>query len=65
MCKNQGFVHQSTASETERDSNFPCNCDDFDFLSAISTSLSAMIDHKWVSVKCGPDGGGWRIEKRR
>ena len=52
MCKNQGFVHQSTASETERDSNFLCNCNDFDFLSAISTSLSAMIDDKLLLTQC-------------
>ena len=52
MCKNQGFVHQSTASETERDSNFLCNCNDFDFMSAISTSLSAMIDDKLLLTQC-------------
>ena len=46
MGKNQVFAHQSTASETERYVSFLCNCDDFDFLSAISTSLSAISDDK-------------------
>ena len=51
MCKNQGFAHQSTACETERDNNFLCNCDDFDFLSAIPTSLSAMmINYRGLNV---------------
>ena len=30
------------------------------FRSALSKAQSC-----WVSVKCGPDGGGWRIEKCR
>ena len=51
MCKNQGFAHQSTACETERENNFLCNCDDFDFLSAIPTSLSAMmINYRGLNV---------------